>query len=275
MTFFPSNSPSFVIIGTQKAATTSLYNYLNQLSGLQGSKNKEIYYFDRELSYGKTLNWYHNHFKSMSLIRDSIYFEATPNYLYYPWVAERMYSYNSKLKLIVVLRDPIERAFSAWNMYSNFFSRGEMYRFRKGLNPNEKNYIYENLYKGRTQFPSFDEAVQIELSLINNYPSIPEPSILRRGLYAEQLKRFFKYFDKSQIYVIGYTDLIESPKKIISELYFWITGFNKVNIDLKFEKRNANHYTNTISDATRLKLVEFFAEDKSKVEKLVEKEFNW
>ncbi len=274
LTLFHSHKPDFLIIGAQKAATTSLYNYLNQLPGLVGSINKEIYYFDREINHGKDTKWYHNFFKSISTGK-KMYFEATPNYLYYPWVAKNIYDYNPHLKLVVILRDPVARAFSAWNMYKSFYDRKEFYRLQKGLRAGEKNYINEYLFKNRDAFPSFEESIEIELKLLESNLSIPEPSILRRGLYSQQLKEYFKYFKKDQIYCIGYRDLVQNPQVVVSKLYQWLTENETGNIKFRAEKRNARSYSTKIPVQILKQLDSYYANEKNQVESLFGISINW
>lgn len=268
----PSHKPSFMIIGAQKAATTSLYNYLNQLPGLKGSTSKEIYYFEREINYQKDLDWYHCHFKGIS---GSVqYFEATPNYLYYPWVAERLYKYNPELKLIVVLREPVSRAYSAWNMYKGFFESKEFYRLRRGLEPGDVNYIYHHFYKNREVFPSFGECIRIELDILNSPDPHPEPALLRRGRYAEQLQRYYKWFKPEQIITIGYGDLTSNPHQVVNDLYTKLTG-NREIVQFKAEKRNSRAYSTAVSPVIREELNNFFAESNNRLWDLLGRKINW
>src|SRR5690606_18829170 len=99
-----------------------------------------------------------------------------PEYLYRPYVAERIFGYNRHLKLIILLRDPVKRAYSSWNMYRHFLvlkkgipdilTRG----YLKGASGNN---IYEELYKG--EFPSFREVVESEFRKIQEKSPILEP----------------------------------------------------------------------------------------------------
>jgi hypothetical protein len=270
----PPHQPDFLIIGAQKAATTSVYNYLNQLSGFVGSSNKEVYYFDKEINYGKDIRWYHNYFKSLSF-GSNLFFEATPNYLYYPWVAKNIYDYNPHMKLVVILRDPIARAFSAWNMYKNFYDKREVYRLQRGLQPGEKNYIYEYLFMNREVFPSFEESINLELNLIESDPSILEPSLLRRGLYSQQLQEYYKYFGTEQIYCIGYRDLIQDPLVVVGKLYEWLKGDEITNIKFKADKRNARSYSTIIPGHLREQLNVFYADEYNRLISLIGNPLNW
>jgi hypothetical protein len=270
----PSHKPAFMIIGAQKSATTSLFNYLNQLSGLKGSRNKEIYYFDREMNYGKDLKWYHKFFKGLSP-GEKKYFEATPNYLYYPWVAERLHRYNPSLKLIIILREPISRAYSAWNMYKGFFETNEKFRLRKGLRPGEKNFINEHLFSGRKVFPSFEEAMAIEKKIMASGEEPFEPSILRRGLYFQQLQQIYAFFPKDQVAVIGYKEISNETERTVSELYHWITGKTMDKLNLVKERRNAREYQQPMSDTVRTELETFYRDSNAKLFELLGRPLKW
>jgi len=138
--------PAFLIIGAQKAGTSALHHYLAQHPNIKRPKKKEIDFFSPEavkgwcdhpdyalLSaaaegdfyqpdfYTRATRWYGCQFPPPhELGPGCITYESTPNYLYFPAVAKRIAKYNALIKLIVLVRDPAERAFSAWNMFRSF-----------------------------------------------------------------------------------------------------------------------------------------------------------
>jgi hypothetical protein len=272
---FPRNKPNFLIIGAQKAATTSLYNYLHQLPEFCGAINKEVNYFNHEINYGKDLAWYHSFFRSFSLSKNTLFFEATPEYIYYPSIPEKIFRYNPDLKLVVVLREPIARAYSAWKMYEGFFRRKEFYRVAQGIHPNEENLINTYFFKGRSSFPSFEECVEIELEQISKSASTWEPSLLRRGLYAAQLKRYLQYFKPEQLLVIGFKDLTEHPDEELRKIYLFITGKQQPASSASLLKRNSIEREICISESARKKLNEFYANPNVELESLLGKKINW
>ena len=269
----PSHRPDFLIIGAQKAATTSLYNYLNQLPGICGAGNKEIYYFDREQNFGRNDRWYHSHFKAFS--KSQLFFEATPNYFYYPWVPRKIYEYNPHLKLVVVLRNPVSRAFSAWNMYKDFFDRNELYRFQKGLRPSDENFIFKYFYEGRNSFPAFEECLDIELDLMDRMPDIPEPALLRRGLYSEQIERYYAYFSMDQIYFVGYRELVNNPQYVVANIYSWLFSDSGHPVCFETPKRNPGTYNSKMKKDTEERLIGFFKNEYEKVCSLIGRRVEW
>ncbi len=105
------NLPDFIIIGAMKAATTSLHYYLNLHPQISMSKEKELNFFVKKQNWGKGIDWYKSNFNSEKPCRG----EASPNYTNFPFfkgVPERIHSVVPDIKLIYLVRDPIERILS-------------------------------------------------------------------------------------------------------------------------------------------------------------------
>lgn len=168
--------PDFLIIGAQKAGTTSLFHYLSQHPSVQPPSTKEIHYYD--IHYHKGANWYKKIFKLVN--KDKITGEATPYYLFHPFVPERVHRDNPDTKIIVLLRHPGERAFSHYQMMRRM-----------------------NIEKAAT----FSEAIKAEparlktgLKTLYNNPLALSPehqhyTYLSRGKYEKQLRRWFHSFN--------------------------------------------------------------------------------
>ena len=114
------SKPDFMIVGAQKAATSTLFRILARHPCILAPRNKELSFFDDgKIPFGE-YNAYQMHFPLLwRKWRGKQTFEASPEYLYNRHVASRIYYYNKKTKIIVILRNPIDRAYSAWNMYAN------------------------------------------------------------------------------------------------------------------------------------------------------------
>lgn len=112
--------PEFIIIGAQKAGTTSLYNYLIEHPSIFPAFKKEVLYFD--VNYRKGIHWYKSFFPttifkfliSKYSNRRFITGEASPYYILYPHAAKRIHSTLPKVKIIILLRNPINRSFSQY-----------------------------------------------------------------------------------------------------------------------------------------------------------------
>ncbi len=198
------SKPQFIIIGTQKGGTSGLFNILNQHSLLYGSSQKEVHYFDNDEWYEQNkLEEYHSYFPLPHQIpKGAKVFEASPLYLFHPKAAERLYSYNPKLKLIILLRNPVERAFSAWTMYHHHFS---------------------NQLSSRHDPRSFSQAIHYELNHLQTSDYYSDfRSYLKRGIYVNQIQNFLKFFPRKQLLAIESASLKNDFDPTIREILNFI-----------------------------------------------------
>lgn len=184
-----ATGPDFLIIGAQKAGTSALHTMLNMHPMIKSAGTKEIHYFDDDAWYNRGKVWqYHSFFPlPHSKKRSTLAFEATPMYLYHPQVPARLHRYNPNLKLIITLREPASRAFSAWTMYYHHISDG----------PNRE-------YK---EFKKFDELIESELALFGKRSFTENPKgYIERGIYHEQVSRLLGFFPKEQVLILENQD---------------------------------------------------------------------
>lgn len=271
--------PDVMIIGVQKAATSSLYNYLCQHKKIIGAQGKETHFFSLESNYKKGISWYKNQFNKVT--EDSVLLEATPNYLYYEKVAQRISYLNYKGKFIISLRDPILRAFSAWNMYYQIHQNPKYLDRWKKIN-SRSNRMYSLFKIGH--FPSFEDLVNIELEWIEKGDQYYEPAILGRGFYSEQINTWIKYFDIDQFHFIDSEnlknefDLKENIKSILNFINLDSITDNfieKITIK-KLHKREYNKsLKESISDATLYKLKSLYKMKNDRIEEITGLKFNW
>ena len=114
--------PDFLIIGTQRGGTTSLYNYLVEHPGIGAASIKEVHFFDTP-HFKQGLAWYRGHFPSAfqryyverSLKHGFVTGEASPYYLFHPHAPKRVAGLMPQMKLIVMLRNPVDRAYSHYH----------------------------------------------------------------------------------------------------------------------------------------------------------------
>ncbi len=170
--------PNFIIIGAAKSATTWLMIQLGSHPDIY-VHNKEIHYFSSD--YSKGLKWYEKHFRA---VKDEVVIGENSNgYLPSQDAPVRIKKLIPDVKLIVSLRNPIERAYSAYCMHC------------------EKSRIT----------CSIEDYLDPELVFEGNRGYL----LLRAGLYAKHLKRYFNHFNQSQIEIMIYDDLLKSPKGYI------------------------------------------------------------
>ncbi|MPQ95908.1 sulfotransferase domain-containing protein [Thioclava sp. JE_KL1] len=269
--FAPGQSPGFLIIGAQKAGTTTLFNLLNEHPQLQGSEIKEIGHFSQDIDLGATQKDYENNFRSMSL-RRRIFYEATPAYLARPGVAAKIHDYYPSMKMICLLREPVSRAFSAYNMYARMLSNGYLERIWKAKGRPANNRI-DALRNSQGKTASFRNALELELDMMN-LPSPPvEPSLIRRGFYLEQLEPFWKQFGEDNILIIGFSDLKKQKGAVLKNItnFLEIESFKNTP---ELPWHNRGEYPETIKTSDREFLEEIYREPN---ERLFEKigKINW
>src|SRR5690606_7662388 len=154
--------------------------------------DKELHFFDRDENFDTPKPDYSSYEKRFERKSKAVTFgETTPIYLYWEAAAERIKAYNPDIKLIAVLRNPVRRAFSHWNME---FDRGKEQRpFSEAIN-----YEIQNPAGGR-QHRVF--------------------SYLDRGLYAVQIERFQRLFPPEQLYFIKYEDFKKRQEGCIQDIF--------------------------------------------------------
>ena len=206
--------PNFLIIGVQKAGTTSIYNYLRQHPQVYMSPIKETNFLEKDWEkVGREQNLYNSngidtwekYCQLFADAKDEIALgEASPNYLFhYKSSLERILKYVPEAKLIAILRNPIERAYSDYLMH-----------------------IRDEIGK--------------QLSLKSEIELRPRSSfLLRKGFYHTQLKYYFEHFDKSQIKIYLYDDLKTNPVKLMQDLYSFIGVDNSFFPDMSQKVQTA------------------------------------
>lgn len=222
-------APDFLIIGAQKAGTTSLYNCLKQHPAILPARKKEIHYFSQ--FYRKGLPWYLDHFPQRTA--QQLSGEASPFYLFHPQSARRIAEVYPQIKIVVILRDPVERAISH---YHQQYRRGHekltmLEAFQQ--EPQRINKAWEKLLR--------DEQTSAS--------KLQQCSYLKRGEYLPQLLRYEAYFPKQQIYLLESRDFFDQPQKNLSQLF----QFLKIDPDFMptdLWPRKPGHYSDT--DATIL-----------------------
>lgn len=220
-------NPNFLIIGAAKSGTTSLYQCLSQHPEIYMTPVKETNFFSFEgeqleftgmkhnessLSYQKeiitNLQEYQEQFEGKT--EEKAVGESCPSYLYVPKAAERIYAFNPNIKLIVVLRDPIERAYS--NFLHHVRDRNEWTRDFLSAVKAESKRIEENWWWGF-------HYIQV-------------------GLYSKQLKRYFNLFNREQIKIYLYKDYLNKPEYVLKDICKFLEVDRKHTFDFNI-KHNA------------------------------------
>lgn len=243
--------PDFLIIGTQRGGTSALYRYLSLHPQILPASRKEIHYLDRWFGRGDL--WYRSHFPTRRRLagRAALTGEATPNYLFYPPAAQRARQLVPEARLIVLLRDPVDRAHSAWRL---MVAGG-----------------YESL--------SFEEAIRREPERIGSADGSdqPSPALFRysyvsRGHYAEQLERWFGFFPRESFLVLSSEDLFQRPDLVCHQVLEFLGLPAQADIVLD---RTYSAEGPPIAPDLAARLREHFREPNLRLYELVGRDFGW
>jgi len=254
--------PDFIIIGAQRCGTTSLYNYVADHPAVASAFMKETHFFDLHFSRG--LGWYRAHFPTAARrlaaqkIRHTrlVVGEATPYYLFYPHAARRVRKAVPNAKLIVLLRNPVDRAYSH---YHHEVSMG-------------------------VETASFEDAIAREEALLpeetakvladEGYRSFAHfhYSYVARGLYADQVERWASLFCRDRLLIIKSEEFYADPAAVVGQVFqfldlpAWTSG--------NYRKYNLAHYAD-MEPATGERLAAYFQHHNQRLTKLLGIDLGW
>ena len=196
----------FFIVGAPKAGTTSLYNYLNEHFEIEMSSQKEPDFFsdqsfkNQELYYGKdridTIEKYHALFQREDVLLRG---EASVSYLFYQDVPYKISKYNPNAKIIVMLRNPIDRAFSHYLM-----------DYRLGLVSQSFDSIIQKTSKHQNRHLFYQQYIEL-------------------GEYSKQIKRYLEVFSNENICIIDYEDFKNNTSDVVNTVFVFLGLENNIN----------------------------------------------
>lgn len=252
--------PNCQIVGAQKAGTSSLYNYLVQHPNIHASYRKEIHYFDgglapevNTLDFG--VKWYRAHFPLEATVKQGdICLDATPLYLFNPQVAKRIYECTPQAKIIILLRDPVERAISHYFLIK-----------RHGL---EELGIEQALAQ---------EEQRLSRAYANNDfkdPAFRLYSYQARGMYLEQVRLYQRYFNDKQILIIDSEHLFKDTNNTLKQVFSFLQVDSAYQVS---DLRSQNVGTNKTKVAPEVyeKLKANFEEPNLLLSGHINKKFDW
>ncbi len=211
------NRPNLFIVGAPKSGTTLLYHFLNNHPQAFMSEPKETNFFSyvpikkQKLYYDaekiQTLEQYEQLF---SEAKDrKVLGEGSVSYLFYPNVAHDLFQYNPQANIIVLLRNPAERALSHFLMDS-----------RLGFIQDSAEDIFYKKSKHKNAHLWFQQVFEL-------------------GLYSTQLKRYFEYFPEKQIHIFFYDEIKKDTNAFFQEVCKKLELFN---VEFKFSSSNINAF---------------------------------
>ncbi|MCX6199784.1 MAG: sulfotransferase [Bacteroidetes bacterium] len=224
--------PSFFIAGVQKGGTTSLCQYAGQHPQIIPPQRKDIYFFNNEIHHQKGINWYRAHFPHIAYKKiyevmygvKAVTFDGTPNYFDTPMAAQRLKKEFPDAKIILLLRNPVERAYSNYRMAVKFG--------------------FENL--------SFEEALMIEeerlLSQAKFAPALQAHNYVyqrlsykKRGVYIDFIKPWKELFGKNLL-ILATENLLLFPQQNMNLVtdFLQLDRFNNYHFELFNKSENSN-----------------------------------
>lgn len=243
--------PDFLILGAQKAGTTALYAYLRWHPQITGPSFKEVSFFDRHYAHGE--RWYRAH---LPVRRRGLVGEASPSYLFHPLAPERVAKMLPGARLIALLRNPVDRAFSH-------------YQHEVALGREELSF--------EDALAREDERMEGEVERMLRDPSYFSYgwwnyTYAARGRYAEQLARWFAAFPREQLLVL-LTDELAADTAAAYRRVLAFLGVDAHGLDAYpriFEREYGG-----MSPATRARLDEEFAGPNRRLAELLGRELPW
>ena len=186
----------YIGIGGQRCGTTWLHQVLKEHPDNEVSTKKESHYFSYNYHYG--LEWYENHFRFLNKKKCG---EFSTSYLYDKQIPKRVKDYNTDMKIILSIRNPIDR----------FISH----------------------HKHEVQRQRFTRVTKDPFEIIKN-----NLSYLEFGLYYKALNQWLKYFSKKQLLVILFDDIVKTPERVVSNMYKFLEIDNQFKPICLHEKIN-------------------------------------
>lgn len=237
--------PSLLILGAQKAGTSALFNMFRAHPQVLPPVRKELDHFHQEASYAGGMAYYLSHFPARPLRPGHfITLEASPSYLFHSGIsAPRIAHELPDAICLAILRDPVKRAYSAWNMCREFVDK-----------PNPL---------GLPDHRSFAQAVEDELA---GRTTDPRHKYLLRGHYSSQVADFKQHIAAEKLFIRSYLQLKKDPASMINELTGRM-GLSAVPADhgMFNIRSNKRAYTQPLDPGLASELYQYFAPEQARL----------
>jgi len=263
LTGFMHVLPDFYIIGAAKSGTSSLYEYLIQHPAIYSAVSKEPRFFDKY--YDRGINYYRvgfpfkfQKFSAKRSGKDFVTGEATVRYLDHPFVPKRIKELTPNAKFLVLLRNPIERAFSHYTMMAS--KRKEELTFEEAINQEQT--------RTKKEFEKMEQNQHYYSSEFYHH------AYLDRGIYVKKLQLWMNVFPKNQFLIIQSENFFKNPsltyKSILKFLNLsnWELNEYKTIGPGKYKKSQMN-------PNTRKKLIEYFKPYNEQLFEFLGERFDW
>ena len=245
--------PNFIIIGTVRSGSTSLYYNICEHPSILSADYDEIGFFDSNYQLG--INWYRSMFptqKKMAELKEKTGFaitgEDTPFYFWKKEAAKRILEDLPDVKIIAIFRNPIDRAYSNYNL---------------GVRANTENLTFEDAIDEEMKFlskHSFRETID------------RRRSYLTKGIYDEQIRPWFEVFTKEQVHILSTDNMEKDPKNVLQKIFRFL---EIPDYDIQNPQRKKKAEYEKMSPEIRKKLLEFYRPHNEKFFHTIGKKFEW
>ncbi len=253
--------PDFIVAGAQKCGTTSLWAYLSEHPNVIPPMTKEMSFFD--INFHRGLNWYRAHFPLQHTATTpgqstvSLTGESTAYYMFHPLAAQRIADTTPNVKIVLLLRNPIDRAFSHYQL-----------KVRR----RQENLPFEDALAAESQRLAGEEE---KIRANPRYYSFRHDrfSYLARGIYAEQVIRWRNLFSPDRLLILEsgefFTHTSEVFERVLS--FLGLPDWKPSH----FGNRFPGKYRDRMSNETRLRLIEYFRPHNERLFNVLGKRFSW
>jgi len=241
----------FIVAGAQKSGTTALHYFLRKHPQIALPERQELHFFDDDDIFSRPVDYdlLHRQFRPVAgstllrfaTARQAIAGEVTPSYLYWKPAMERIWNYNRQIKLVILLRNPIDRAFAHWNMQR--FKDREPLGFLDALKEEPRRLAQPLTIESR-RFAYVD-----------------------RGFYSGQLERVFKFFPREQVHFVKFEGFRDRKQETLDGVFEFL-GVKPLR-RIRDKDRNIVPYERTITAEEREYLSEVFSAEITKLEQML------
>jgi hypothetical protein len=209
--------PNFFILGAMKCATTSLYTYLNQHPDVYFSDPKEPIFFEFEYVKGLEYYWerYFTGWNGQTAVG-----EARHRNLYLPFIPERIKQSIPDPKFIVIVRNPVKRAYSHW--FHNYRIGLETLQFEDAIWEDMKRIEKGITFDGEEGAHLWANDLVVERGKKGIRTTKEFRTYLDSGYYSDQIRRYMKLFSRQNIRIVFSEDLAQNPQHVVSELWSFL-----------------------------------------------------
>ncbi|MDH5751837.1 MAG: sulfotransferase domain-containing protein [Deltaproteobacteria bacterium] len=246
--------PGLFIIGAQKAGTSSLFRYLEQHPALgASSRMKEPNFFEKR--HRRSLYWYRSLFPWAD--GDRLFFEGSTNYLFHPQAAQRLAGVFPEARMIAILRDPVERAFSH---YQHMLRVGEeTLDFAGALASEEERLAGEE--ERLLENPGYFSRAH------RNF------SYKARGRYLEQIRRWHEHFPPERLFIASSEEFFSDPAATLEDICHWLEI--PPHAPASTRRFNTGSYSDAIPPETRNSLSRYFSPFNHELYQYLGRDFGW